>query len=129
MHRLIKQLMGFGVVGVLCFFIDYFLMIGLTELGNINYLPAAGISFSISVVVNYILSMRFIFESKETMNKRKEFGIFIILSVIGLGLNEVLMWLIVEKAGLHYMLTKIVVTAIVMIYNFITRKRILDGGK
>lgn len=128
MSRLIKQLLGFGVIGGLCFLIDYFLMVGLTELGNINYLLAAGISFCVSVIVNYLLSMRFIFESKENINKLKEFVIFVILSVIGLGLNELFMWLIVEKVELHYMLTKIIVTAIVMVYNFITRKLILDGG-
>ena len=129
MSRLIKQLLGFGIIGGLCFLIDYFLMIGLTELGNINYLLAAGMSFSISVVVNYILSMRFIFKSKEEINKQKEFVIFVLLSVIGLGLNELLMWVIVEKIGVYYMITKIIVTAIVMVYNFITRKLILEGEK
>lgn len=129
MRRLIKQVFGFGMIGGLCFLIDYFLMIGLTEIGHMNYLLSSGISFVMSVIVNYLLSMRFIFESKDNMNKVTEFVIFIVLSVIGLGINEVLMWFIVEKWGLHYMVTKIVVTAIVMIYNFITRKLILDGRK
>lgn len=129
MIRLFKQLMGFGIIGGFCFLIDYFLMVGLIELGDVNYLLAAGISFSVSVIVNYVLSMRFIFESKKNMNKLKEFIIFVFFSIIGLLINEVLMWFIVEKIGLYYMITKIIVTAIVMIYNFITRKLTLDGGR
>lgn len=126
MLKLINQLIKFGLVGIICFFIDYFLMIVLTELGNVNYLFSSGISFSISVIVNYILSMRFVFKSKEKVNKAWEFFVFVFLSIVGLGLNEVMMWFIVEKMGIFYMLSKIVVTIIVMIYNFITRKIFLE---
>ena len=129
MKRLVKQIMGFGVVGVVCFLIDYLLMIALTELCHVNYLLSCGISFTVSTVVNYLLSMRYVFRSKESMNKTFEFILFVVMSVIGLGLTELLMMLSVEKLGLHYTLSKIVVTAIVMVYNFVTRKLFLDSGE
>ena len=52
----------------------------------------------------------------------KDFVIFIILSVIGLGINSLIMYVMVEKFGVYYMFSKIVSTAVVMVYNFITRK-------
>lgn len=51
MKKLIEQIMKFGIVGVLCFAIDYGLMIFLTEVFGISYLISSGISFSVSVIV------------------------------------------------------------------------------
>ena len=70
--------------------------------------------------------MRYVFCSKDDLNKVNEFIIFVVLSVIGLGLTELLMWIGVEQFGIFYMASKIVVTGIVMIYNFVTRKLLLE---
>ncbi len=129
MKKLIEQIVKFGAVGFLCFGIDYGLMIFLTEICGISYLVSSGISFSVSVMVNYILSLKFVFETDENHNKVEEFFIFMILSVIGLGINQVLMWICVDKMHVYYMISKIGVTGVVMVYNFITRKLILEKSK
>ena len=129
MIELIKQLIKFGFVGGICFVIDYGVMVLLTEVAGMEYLLSCGISFTVSVIANYLLSMKFVFERKETLDRRVEFIIFVIMSVIGLGLTELLMWVFVDKADIHYMISKIVVTAIVMVYNFVTRKLFLEKKK
>lgn len=129
MKKLIEQIMKFGVVGFLCFGIDYGLMIFLTEVCGISYLVSSGISFSVSVIVNYILSLKFVFDTGKDNNKIVEFLIFIILSVIGLGINQALMWVCVDKLHVHYMISKIGVTGVVMVYNFVTRKVILEKSE
>ena len=126
MKKLIAQIMKFGVVGVICFFIDYGLMIFLTEAMNISYLISSGICFTVSVIVNYILSLKYVFVAEEGNNKIVEFLIFVLLSTIGLGINQLLMWICVERLNIFYMISKIAVTGIVMVYNFITRKLILE---
>ena len=126
MRKLIEQIMKFGVVGFLCFFIDYGLMILFTEAFHINYLVSAALSFSISTIVNYSLSMRYVFKSKKDANKINEFILFVVLSVIGLGVNEAAMWIAVEGLGIHYMISKIGATAVVMVFNFVTRKVFLE---
>lgn len=126
MNNLIGQIAKFGVVGVICFGIDYGIMILLTELGGLDYLFSSGISFSVSVVVNYLLSMRFVFQSKKDNNKAKEFTIFVGLSITGLLLTEVLMWFCVKRIRFHYMFAKVIVTGVVMAYNFVTRKIFLE---
>ena len=126
MKKLIAQVLKFGVVGGTAFLIDYSIMIALTEFFGINYLISSGISFVVSVIYNYILSVHWVFDVDKNGNKKKEFVVFILLSVIGLGLNQLLMWIFVSKVHVFYMLSKIFVTVIVMIYNFVTRKFFLE---
>ena len=128
MSKLIKQIMRFGVVGASAFVIDYGLMIILTEVCGINYLVSSGISFTVSVIFNYVLSVRWVFDVSEERNKRNDFIVFVVLSVIGLGINQVMLWLLVEFLGILYFIAKIFATAVVMIYNFITRKIFLENN-
>lgn len=125
MRKLVKQLFKFGIVGVIAFAIDYGFLYLLTELIGINYLISSAISFSISVIFNYIASIKFVFDigHKQTY---KDVILFIVLSIIGLLINQIIMFLGVENISLNYMITKIGATAIVMVYNFITRKIFIE---
>lgn len=102
-------------------------MVFLTETIKTPYLVSCAISFSIAVVVNYYLSMKYVFASRDDLNKHQEFIIFVILSLAGLALTELLMWVLVSKFGIYYMFSKIIVTGVVMIFNFTTRKLLLDA--
>jgi putative flippase GtrA len=126
MKKLMGQIIKFGFVGFLCFFIDYGVMVFLTERFGVDYRLSCGISFTVSVIVNYLLSVTFVFETDKEKKKTGEFVIFVILSLIGLGINEACMWLAVEFAGIHYKLSKIGATAVVMVYNFISRKLFIE---
>ena len=136
MGKLIAQFMKFGVVGIIAFFIDYGLLALLTEAFGVNYLVSATISFTVSVVFNYVASMRYVFTHKEGMSRRREFVIFVVLSVIGLLINNGLMWAGVELIAWPdwmsehaYLIVKIFATAVVMVWNFVTRKIFLDAGE
>ena len=120
-NKLLNQILKFGLVGGTAFVIDYVLLYFCTEFLHIHYLISSIISFTVSVIFNYILSIKWIFHVKKKQDV-KDFVIFIILSVIGLGINSLIMYVMVEKFGVYYMLSKIVSTAVVMVYNFITRK-------
>lgn len=124
--KIIRQILKFGVVGGLAFVIDYVLLYSLTEFLNIHYLISSIISFSISVIFNYILSIKWVFDVNKKQDV-KEFIIFIILSVIGLGINSLIMYTMVDLMNVYYMASKIVSTAVVMVYNFITRKIFIEG--
>ena len=128
MRELIAQIARFGVVGVAAFVVDYGLMVALTELAGMDPVVSATISFTVSVVFNYVASMRYVFRHRQGMSRRREFAIFVALSVAGLGINDVLMWGGTTLAGIDYRIVKIGATAVVMVWNFVTRKVLLDGG-
>ena len=128
MNNLLMQLFKFGLVGVVATVLDFLFLFLLTDVFGIYYLLSAAVSFVLSTLFNYVASMRFVFNSKFTKDeKTKELLLFTILSVIGLLLNQFLMWLFVEKIALYYMLAKIVATFFVMMWNFVSRKVWLEG--
>lgn len=126
MNRLVEQILKFGVVGIIATGIDYILLIFLKEICGIDYLLASGISYSAATVFNYILTMRYVFEGKDNVSKIKEFLLFFVMSVVGLGVNQIVMWISTDILKIYYILSKILSTAIVMIYNFISRKVVLE---
>lgn len=127
MHRLIQQIAKFGVVGVVATVIDFGLLTLLTELAGWDPVVAAGVSFVVSLLFNYALSMRYVFRHREDISRAREVALFFVLSVIGLGLNELIMALGVNGAGLNYLWVKVAATAFVMVWNFVSRKLWLDA--
>ena len=149
MNKLLAQIAKFGLVGVICFIIDYvvyrifnvvFEVTGVASAFSQYYLISAFLGFCIWVVCNYILSFKFVFERKEDMSRKKEFVIFLILSVIGLGINELCLWLGIDVIYKNFTWLKSIMsesfakdiffkfgaTGVVMVYNFITRKIFLE---
>ncbi|MBO5564852.1 MAG: GtrA family protein [Lachnospiraceae bacterium] len=148
MKKLLDQIAKFGIVGIICFIIDYvlywilcrvFTAVGFADRNPNYYLYAQAISFIVSMISNYLLSMKYVFVRRDDMSRGKEFVIFAVLSTIGLVINEICLYI---GFGLIYRnwpwLNKIMsemfaetffkfgATAVVMVYNFISRKIFLE---
>ncbi len=118
----------------------FFTKIGIAAVFPKYYLVSALIGFSVSVVVNYILTFKFVFVRRDDMSRKKEFTIFLILSIIGMGLNELCLFVGIDLIYMHWgwlqsimsegfaknLFFKFGATGIVMVYNFITRKIFLE---
>lgn len=120
--------MKFGIVGVIATAIDFVALIALTEWAGMDPVASAAISFTLSVLFNYAASMRFVFQRREDISRSRELVIFVVLSLVGLFINEALMWLGVNVASLNYVLVKLLATVVVMLWNFLSRKRWLDAS-
>ncbi|MBQ3444315.1 MAG: GtrA family protein [Selenomonadaceae bacterium] len=120
------EIVRFCFVGGVSFLMDYGLLFVLTEFVGLYYLYSSAISFSITVVFNYWLCVIYVFKGAKRQTTRQAI-IFFGTGVIGLGLNQLCMWLFVAVAGLHYMLAKIFATAIVTIWNYVTKRKAVQG--
>lgn len=124
MKKIINQLIKFGIVGAICFVIDYLVLFVFTDIFDIYYLISSIISFAVSTIFNYILSVKWVFDTKD--NNKNKLIQFIVFSIMGLILNQIIMYLGTSIIGIYYLITKVISTLIVMIFNFVTRKIFLE---
>ena len=124
--KILLQIFKFGIVGGIAFIIDYSIMVICKELFHFSVLLSAFFGFTISVIYNYIASVKWVFDVNEEKSKTRNFIIFVVFSVIGLILTEVIMWFGTDIIKISYLIVKIFATIIVMIFNFVTRKIFLE---
>lgn len=123
MNKVFLQIVKFGIVGVVATIIDFAILTILTDFFGVYYLSSTAIGFIVATLFNYGASMRFVFTSRfEKGEKQKELFLFVVLSVVGLGLNQLFMWVFVEKVRIYYLFSKVLATFLVMAWNFISRK-------
>lgn len=122
---MMAQVIKFGIVGVIAALVDVGVLVALKELLSVDVLIASTVSFCASVVVNYLLSMTFVFKSKN-QGRLKEFILFLLLSIGGLGLNQLILWIGVRFTSVYYLIVKFLAMVIVPVYNFVTRKIFLE---
>ena len=126
MENLLVQIFKFLIVGGTATILDWVLYFILYNYIKINPLIANIISFSISTLYNYYSSVKWVFDVNKDKSKNKMFVEFVLFSVIGLLLTELLLWIGIDILGLNAMIIKIIATAIVMVFNFVTRKMFLE---
>lgn len=93
----------------------------LTEFIHLHYLLANVLGFILGLITNYLLSKWLVFSKENNINKVTEFIIYAIIGIVGLGLDTGFVWLF-TTIGIYYMLSKIISTGLVFIWNFFARK-------
>jgi putative flippase GtrA len=124
--KLLKQLFKFGVTGVICFIIDFGVYMLCLKVFGINYLISGFIGFVVSTLVNYWLSTKFVFDV-QVKSKAVSAAWFFGLSASALVVHEIVLWFF-GTIVLHdmYAIAKVLTTGVVMVYNFVTRKIVLE---
>ena len=69
--------MKFGIVGVIAFVIDWGILNLLVGVFHMHNVLAATISFIISLIFNYLASMKFVFKHRDDMARWMEIVIFV----------------------------------------------------
>lgn len=119
----LTQLFRTCVVGVISLVVDMGVLVALTE-GGIWYIASAAAGFCVSLAVNYLLTRRFVF-TYTSVPLGAELVIYAAIAAIGLGLTELLLFLFVERVGMHYAPAKFISAVIVLGWTFTARKKIL----
>lgn len=120
-NEFVKYLIGGGSA----YTVDFLLLIFLTEFLGVPVLISAAVSFIIGLIIIYLLSIKWIFENRIQNNSYQEFFIFSFIGIIGLLINEILIWTSISTEYVHYTVAKIMSAGLVFIWNFSARKFIL----
>lgn len=120
------EIIRFCIAGGLSLIVDCGILYLLTDFCGVHYLYSAGISFTVSVIFNYWLCVKYVFKSARRQTP-KQATIFIGSSIVGLGLNQICMWFFVEIVFLHYMAAKLAATVIVTLWNYIMKRKAISG--
>ena len=113
------EMLRFIFVGGACFLFDYGLLYVLTAYAGLYYL--------VSVFLNYWLCLVCVFRGANAQSRRAKM-LFFGSSIAGLGLNQLLMWSLVDLAHIHYMIAKPVAAGIVMLWNYVLKRRAVLGS-
>ena len=125
-NNLFLQILKFVIVGGIATIIDLSIYYIAYHFFNIPPLISNILSFSISVLYNYTASVKWVFIINRDKSRNRMFFEFMIFSIIGLFITEVLLWMFIDFININEMISKIISTGIVMIFNFITRKLFLE---
>jgi putative flippase GtrA len=124
--NLFIQLFRYTFVGGLAFVVDFGLLYILTSFLGVYYQISAALSFIAGLLVNYFISILWVFNVKnENRNRIAEFTAFALVGVVGLALNALVIYIFTEWIGLFYMLSKIISTVIVFLWNFLGRRYLI----
>ncbi len=111
--------------GSLTFLVDFLILLLLTEVGGVNYLWSNLAAVSVGIVMSYLFSVKWIFLDRRYSRVVFEFPIFVLICVVGILLNETLLWAFVEFGNIHYLVAKVVVAVAIFAINFLVKKIIL----
>ena len=92
---------------------------------GLDWFFVALVSFLLATAVNYLLSIRYVFESGVRFKKQAEVSLVFLVSGIGLVINQSVLWLLIEPAGIDEVLSKLMATGTVFLWNYMARSRFI----
>ncbi len=106
--------------------VDFGLLYTLTELAGIHYFVSAMCSYTAGMVTNYSLNKKRTFNNKSKRIKT-QFSLFVSVALVGLVINQGIIYILVESAHLWYIYAKFIAMWIVVIWSYIGHKKITFG--
>ena len=118
---MLQRIARYFLVGGTAALIDISFFFVFAKLIGWNYLAVATAGFAIATCANYLLSVRWVFESGVRFSKSQELLLVYLVSAIGLAVNLLVLFVLVDGLQVELMLSKIAATGSVFFWNFFAR--------
>lgn len=127
--KTLGEMARFAVVGGISFAVDLGTLVVLQEtvFENVSggLFVSTAIAFAVSLAIHYVLTAFWVFKEHKVNTPQRHFlacVLFAVTNVIGLGLNEFLLWIGVVLLGFHYVAVKVFAAGVVMVWNYICQR-------
>ncbi|HIR94960.1 MAG TPA: GtrA family protein [Candidatus Coprenecus stercorigallinarum] len=114
---MLLKFIKFGVVGCSGMIVDFGVTYLLKEKAKLNKFLSNSAGFVLAATNNYIWNRLWTFHSKNE-DIPVEYLSFFIISLIGLGINNLTIYLLADRLKWNFYFSKLCATAIVMVWNF-----------
>jgi putative flippase GtrA len=122
----IKEFVRYFAASALALGVDFSLYVGGVKYLGLHYLVSAVIGFLSGLAVVYLLSIRWVFAHRSIGRSwKKEFVLFTVVGILGMLLNEAILYMGVDWLSFDYRLAKVASAGIVFTFNFSVRKLLL----
>ena len=116
------KIIKYFFVGATAALTDISLFYIFAKLLGYNYLIVAFFSFITATLVNYILSIKYVFKSGIKFSKKKEISLIYAISGIALIINQVSLYILIDLITVEMTLSKVIATIITFFWNYFIRK-------
>lgn len=117
LSTLFYKFLKFGLVGASGVVVDFGFTYLFKEILKVQKYVANAIGFTLAASSNYLLNRWWTFHSHNP-HMAMEYGKFLFFSLIGLGINTFVIWLLVSKYGKKFYFSKLVAIGVVTLWNF-----------
>ncbi len=122
--RTLKFLISGGSAAV----VDLGCLYVLTDVFHLWYLLSAALAFVLAFGVSFSLQKFWTFDDRALDVIHRQLALYMLLAIVGLGLNTVAMYGLVDHAGLHYLMAQIIASACIAVMNFFVYKHVIFTG-
>ena len=120
-----REVLGYGLVSGVALGVDMAVLHGLVDGLGWRYLPAGAIAFLAGATVSYLLSVRFVFSTRNLHNPYLECIAFFTLGLVGLAVNAGAMFIAIGTVGVGLTAGKLFAAGCTFATNFALRRRLL----
>lgn len=113
----IEKFLKFGVVGFSGIIVDFGITYVLKEKLRIHKYVANSAGFVMATISNYLLNRYWTFNTGDSA-QFSQFGKFFGIAIVGLALNNLLIYLLNDRLKINFYVSKAVAIAIVSLWNF-----------
>ena len=113
----LTRIAKFGIVGFIGMCIDFFVTWLCKEKFRFNKYLANSLGFTCAVINNFILNLRWTFQASGN-HTVSYFIRFVLFSLVGLGLNNLCVFIFNDKMKINFYVSKALAVACVFAWNF-----------
>jgi putative flippase GtrA len=112
------KIVRYALVGGTAAVVDFVIFLVFAKLMGFNYLWVGAVGFVVATAVNYVLSIRHVFTAGVRFRREMEIALVFAVSLVGLGLNQLILYLGIGRLGMEMLLTKLLATGSVFLWNY-----------